>query len=533
MLGFHRDPGGEKLAAKHRIVSHLGQGGTADVYLAVADGPSGFHKLVVLKVLKQGLRADRELREMFLREARLAARLHHPHVVQTNEVLEVDGTPIMVMEYLEGQPLTQVIVRGRQPPHRFTPAMQLRVLVDALGGLHAAHELTDFDATPLGLVHRDVSPHNVFVTVEGEGKVLDFGIAKLDRLGGETKEGTEVGVIKGKLRYMAPEQLAGEKLDRRADIYSAGVMLWEALAGERMWRDCSEQQIRSRVQAGDLPAPDAGRTGAPPELARISRRALALAPGDRYPTALEMADEIERALSDLGWTASRREIGTTVAQLFDDVRAQTREAIERVVSASAPQVSAPDPEEAARVAAAARARRQRRRLVVALAGGAAVAALGLAALGSWRAGANADHPTLTVAAPAAAQQSSAETARWTGPAAPASATFAATSVDVGPRRRDDDGALPARAAAGARARGAAPARAPARSAPPAATAGSPPATATADDPKGPGLADRAPDPVPATPATPAPPGNGAARVDCGQPFFVDGDGIKRFRPECM
>src|SRR5205823_13755315 len=132
------------------------------------------------------------------------------------------------------------IVRGRQSG--FTLAMQVRVLCDALGGLHAAHEAVDFDGTGLGVVHRDVSPHNLFVTVEGQTKVLDFGIAKLHRSLVET----EVGTVKGKLRYMAPEQIAGGKLDRRADVYAAGVILWEALAGERMWKGLPEDEIRAR-----------------------------------------------------------------------------------------------------------------------------------------------------------------------------------------------------------------------------------------------------------------------------------------------
>ena len=184
---------------------------------------------------------------MFLSEARLAARLHHPNVVQTNEVIEVDGAPVLVMEYLDGQPLSQVIMRGKQGG--FSLAMQLRVLVDALAGLHAAHELADFDGTPLGVVHRDVSPHNLFVTLEGHAKVLDFGIAKLERSLVET----EVGTVKGKLRYMAPEQIAGDKLDRRADIYAAGVILWEALTGERMWKVSAEREIRA-ARAGGRPA---------------------------------------------------------------------------------------------------------------------------------------------------------------------------------------------------------------------------------------------------------------------------------------
>src|SRR5262249_48918702 len=146
MLGLRGEAGAVAAVGKYRIVLPLGQGGTADVYLAVADGPSGFTKLVVVKVLRKNLASDGEFRQMFLSEARLAARLHHQNVVQTNEVIEVDGAPVLVMEYLDGQPLSQVIVRGKQGG--FTLAMQLRVLADALAGLHAAHELADFDGTP-------------------------------------------------------------------------------------------------------------------------------------------------------------------------------------------------------------------------------------------------------------------------------------------------------------------------------------------------------------------------------------------------
>jgi len=322
MLGLRGDAGATEAVGRYRIVLPLGQGGTADVYLAAVDGPSGFTKLVVVKVLRKSLASDTEFRLMFLSEARLAARLHHPNVVQTNEVIEVDGAPVLVMEYLDGQPLSQVIVRGKQGG--FTLPMQLRVLADALAGLHAAHELADFDGTPLGVVHRDVSPHNLFVTLEGHAKVLDFGIAKLERSLVET----EVGMVKGKLRYMAPEHIAGDKLDRRADIYAAGVILWEALTGERMWKASSEADIRARVLAGDLPMPDTVRAEVPAPLARICRRALSRLPADRYATARQLADELEAAMSDLGMTATPREIGATVARLFEDVRAETKRAIE-------------------------------------------------------------------------------------------------------------------------------------------------------------------------------------------------------------
>jgi serine/threonine-protein kinase len=493
----------DEVLGRYRIVLPLGQGGTADVYLAVAEGPSGFHKLVVLKVLKPAFANDPDFRSMFLAEARLAARLHHPNIVQTNEVIEVDGVPILVMEYLDGQPLSQVIVRGKDAG--FSLAMQLRVLVDALGGLHRAHELSDFDGTPLAVVHRDVSPHNVFVTVEGQVKVLDFGIAKLERSMVET----EVGTVKGKLRYMAPEQIAGEKLDRRADVYAAGVMLWEALAGERMWKGRGEDEIRARVRAGDVPPP-ALPPGVPPRLAAICRRALALRAADRHATALELADELEAALAELGGGVTPREIGATVARLFADVRAETKAAIEAqlgrismaampAVTDVAPPAGVPVPMQVAKTAEYAPPPPARRGRALAFGIGASVLVVAIA-IGAW---ASRSEPR-----PAAIAPSETATPVALPPASPLgardvqSASNASAAVPPTPPAGEEVTATttPRREAKGGGKRFAA-------------------AKST------PELGAEAPVPAPAVPDTRA--------ADCRHPFFVGADGIKRFRPECM
>jgi serine/threonine protein kinase len=519
MLSFSADLRADQAVGKYRVVSPLGQGGTADVYLAVADGPSGFRKLVVLKVLKKSLSDDPEFRAMFLSEAQLAARLCHPNIVQTNEVLELEGTPTMVMEYLEGQPLSQVIIRGREGG--FTLAMQLRVLVDALNGLHAAHELADYDGTPLGVVHRDVSPHNLFVTFEGQAKVLDFGIAKLERSLVET----EVGTIKGKLRYMAPEQLAGEKLDRRADVYAAGVILWEALVGERMWKGCSEQEIRSRVQAGDLPTPQGVRPEVVSSLDRICCRALSLRPSDRYPTALDLADDLEPCLSELGSPVSRREIGATVAKLFEDVRARTREAIERKLgrtSLTRPAVAAADSGEVPAIASdpalptsAPSTARRPRRLIVLAAAGATFTVLLL--LGAWRSGifARGDSPPLELS----------PMVRSPPPASSATPTPRAPVAPPTPDQRLVGHDVPQTAGRTAKGMDAAPQPAARPAAHPAVTRRKSRDLAASSTAK---RQERVMAPPPAATASPPPPPN-----DCDRPFFVDADGIKKFRPECM
>jgi serine/threonine-protein kinase len=312
-------------SSRYRILLELGQGGTAMVFLGVARGPGGFNKLVVLKVLKSGLNADQESRAMFLNEARLSARLSHPNIVQVNEVIEQAGQPVIVMEYLEGKPLSEVRSRAKTS---LDLGMHLKVISEALGGLHYSHELADFDGTLLNVVHRDVSPHNVFVTFDGQVKVLDFGIAKLSRSLIET----QTGVIKGKLRYMAPEQIAGVDVDRRADIYAAGVMLWEAATGTRMWAKMPETAIMSHVIGGNIQPPHEVRADVSPELERICMKALAREPNDRYDTAVQMQADIEALLGQMEGPSSLREVGQFVAELFRDSRSRVRQVIEQHLS---------------------------------------------------------------------------------------------------------------------------------------------------------------------------------------------------------
>jgi len=311
---------------KYRVLAQLGQGGTADVSLAVANGPSGFNKLVVLKSMKVTLRDEPDLARMFLNEARLAARLSHPNIVQTNEVFEFEGLPVIVMEYLEGQPLSSVNGRA-QGSERLTTAMQLKVLSEALAGLHYSHELEDFDGSPLGLVHRDVSPHNVFITFDGQVKVLDFGIAKL----ASSRHHTATGVVKGKLHYMAPEQIVGDAVDRRADVYAAGVMLWEVAAGQRMWPDMHDATVMNHVVNGEIPRASDVRT-IDPELERIIEKALAFDPGSRYESAHALQVDLEAYLAARGSMISLRDVGKVVGDLFEDTRRQTKKLIETQLS---------------------------------------------------------------------------------------------------------------------------------------------------------------------------------------------------------
>lgn len=311
---------------KYRILSQLGEGGSATVYLAVARGPSGFSKLVVLKTLKRSVADEAELHKMFLTEARVAARLNHPNIVQTNEVIEDRGLPVIVMEYLEGQPLAKVLLQARGT---FPLATHLRIIADALNGLHHAHELSDFDGTALGLVHRDMTPQNVFVTYDGHTKVLDFGIAKLVTA---NRPETETGVIKGKLRYMPPEQITGEAIDRRADIYAVGVMLWEAAAGEPIWKGLTDAQVMHQVLNGAVPSPRTVKADVPERIEQICMKALSSEPDERYSTAAELEAELESALDELGSRVTARLVGKAVSDLFGTERKQTKSLVEAQLS---------------------------------------------------------------------------------------------------------------------------------------------------------------------------------------------------------
>jgi serine/threonine-protein kinase len=310
---------------RYRILSELGRGGMSNVYLAVAHGPGGVNKLVVLKALLPDLSAEPYALSMFLDEARLAAQLNHPNVVQTYEVGTEGDRHVIVMEYLEGQALSTVIKRSEQAGRPFSLALHLRVIIAALEGLHYAHELRAYDGAPLQLVHRDISPQNVFVTYDGQVKVLDFGIAKA----ATSSTHTATGIVKGKIAYMAPEQTIADNVDRRADIYSIGCMLWAASTGRKLWKDTPDVHIMRRVINGEIPTPQSANPSCDDELNRIVMKALATDQNQRYQTALELQQDLEAYCERLREPAKQKDIARHVSTLFADKRAEIKALVER------------------------------------------------------------------------------------------------------------------------------------------------------------------------------------------------------------
>jgi hypothetical protein len=262
----------------------------ANIELAVGLGANNYKTLTVLKTMRAELATDPELVAMFLNEARLCARLNHTNLVRVYEVVE-SVQPYIVMEYLEGLSMADL---HRNLGARFDCVMQLRIISDVLAGLHYAHDLCDYDGKPLGIVHRDVSPQNVVVTYDGWVKLLDFGIAKA--LDDPTK--TQAGIVKGKISYMSPEQFAGERLDRRTDVFAIGCMLWRAATGQKLWSKMASEDIARHLVRGEIPRPSSVKR-VDQRLEEIVMRATEPERELRYSTAAELRADIDAYLSTL------------------------------------------------------------------------------------------------------------------------------------------------------------------------------------------------------------------------------------------
>ena len=316
---------GSMAIGKYQLFASLGRGGMADVYLAIARGPMGFNKLTVIKRLRSEVAADPSFAHMLLDEARLAARLSHANVVHTYEVGETNNGYFIAMEYLEGQPLVRIArVARTKGQEKLEAPLCARIIADALGGLQYAHELRDYDGTPLRIIHRDVSPHNIFVTYDGAVKLMDFGIAKAS----SSSTQTEVGVLKGKIAYMAPEQATGGEVDRRADIFAMGIVLWELLTGERLFHAGSAPATLHRLLSQPIPRVSSVVPDIAPALDAAVAKALERDPGSRFQTAQEMRNALEEYVIASGATLRQEAIGRRVSELFEETRQNVQRQIQ-------------------------------------------------------------------------------------------------------------------------------------------------------------------------------------------------------------
>ena len=326
-------PGG--VEDRYHSLFVIGRGGMGSVEVALERGANGFERVVALKtLLPEGARDSRH-KEMFLREARLAALLGHSNVVHAFSFGELYGELFLAMEYVEGEPLSRVLsaARDESSPDRLSPgldpALVAFVLADACDGLHAAHELRDTGGHPLNVVHRDVSPQNVMISYEGQVKILDFGVAKFETGGHETR----TGEVKGKMAYMSPEQALGEKLDRRSDLFSVGAVLFECLTGRRMWGSGTDMEVMRKLALEEPPRLDYAMPGAPTRLVDLLARLVARDPRARPETAHEVAIEL-RAFALQGHAPTRRTVRALMQRLFaaeeERRRIQLNQALEEV-----------------------------------------------------------------------------------------------------------------------------------------------------------------------------------------------------------
>jgi len=320
--------GGEKQFGRYRLCFELASGGMATVFLASAQGPAGFEKLVALKRIHPHLAKERSFVQMFLDEARIASRIGHPNVCGVFDFGQANGIYYLAMEYLVGESAARLIrALQRDPALRHNPrlpTLAARVMADACEGLHAAHELKDPNGQPLQVVHRDVSPHNIFITYDGGVRIVDFGIASAaNRL-----HETTTGMVKGKFAYMAPEQVRGLVVDRRADVWSVGVVLWELLTQRRLFRRQVETETIFAVATDPIKPPSSVRDTVPAELDAIVLRALNRDPDLRYPTAREMSKDLTRFIGSQREPTGMADVAEWMEVLFPAGLARKQQMIE-------------------------------------------------------------------------------------------------------------------------------------------------------------------------------------------------------------
>jgi serine/threonine-protein kinase len=341
---------GERLG-RYIVHDAIASGGMATIHLGRLVGPAGFGRTVAIKRLLGHLAKDPDFVASFVDEARLAARVRHPNVVPTLDVVVDGDETLVVMEYVHGESLSRLLAERASPPPL---GITLAIVCQVLSGLHAAHEATGPGGKPLELVHRDVSPQNILVGADGSARLVDFGVAKAAWRLQQTRD----TALKGKLSYTAPEQLASRSVDRRTDVFSASVVLWEALTGARLFAGSTPAECAAKILSGDVPRPSSVAPELSHELDEVVLRGLAASPEDRFATALDMAE----ALESTGELATPREVSAWVSARASAALARRGELVRALEDGSddrAAVAASPDERPPALVQAALdRARRQ-------------------------------------------------------------------------------------------------------------------------------------------------------------------------------
>jgi eukaryotic-like serine/threonine-protein kinase len=325
---------------RYEVVGFLAAGGMAEVLLGRFLGPDGFERPIVLKRILPHLARENSFVQMFLDEARIIARIRHPNVVQVHELVREEGELFMVMEYLEGESASSLIRRLAAKGEQLDPVLAAHIIASACAGLHAAHQLKDEDGRPLGVVHRDVSPQNVFVSFDGLIKILDFGIAK----SAHQVSRTETGQVKGKFGYMSPEQALAKGLDLRSDVFALSVVLYELLTGRRLFQRATPLATLKAITTGPIVPPSRLNAACPVALERICLRGLHRRPEDRYETADVMRHDLLAAMRKI---ASDATPGDQLAALMERIfveRKQEKEEMLRRVRAGSFVADLPAPE---------------------------------------------------------------------------------------------------------------------------------------------------------------------------------------------
>jgi len=320
------------------LVRKLAEGGMAEIFLAKLLGADGFERNVVIKRMLPHLTNNPDFVEMFRDEARLAAKLAHPNIVQIQELGFAEGCYYICMEYLAGEDFSTTLRLAGRKRHYLPLPVVLRVLIDAARGLHFAHEFTNEAGQPLNVVHRDVSPSNLYLTYQGQVKVLDFGIAKAE----SRLVNTRTGVVKGKYMYMAPEQARGKEVDRRADVFALGVSLYEALTHVRPFSRENDLAVLNALLQGELKPPRELRPDLPEELEAIILKAMAFKPEDRYPTAEDFANALEDFLGEHVSAAGPMQLGVFLKGHFGDERFKERSRIPTLATLAATYGAGPE-----------------------------------------------------------------------------------------------------------------------------------------------------------------------------------------------